>query len=220
MGPIEQKYANLGGQTGFLGAPTGPEAIAPDKLGAMRHYANGSIYWHPKTGAFEVHGLIRQKWSKLGWERSFLGYPTTDEEKTSDGAARYNQFQFGTIVWHPKLGTNETHGAIWQKWQRFGGVKSFLGLPTVDEQPTADNKGRCSHFQNGSIYYHPTTGVYEVHGAIRDKWASLGWERSFLGYPAADEQATADGKGRYSQFQGGRLQWTPEKGVVLIDQKA
>lgn len=28
---------------------------------------------------------------------------------------------------------------------------------------------------------------HEVHGAIRDKWASLGYERGLLGYPISDE---------------------------------
>jgi uncharacterized protein with LGFP repeats len=26
-----------------------------------------------------------------------------------------------------------------------------------------------------------------VHGAIRDKWAALGWERGVAGYPLTDE---------------------------------
>lgn len=38
----------------------------------MRYYAFGSIYWHPEVGAFEVHGAIRSRWAKLGWEKSFL----------------------------------------------------------------------------------------------------------------------------------------------------
>jgi uncharacterized protein with LGFP repeats len=219
MGPIEEKYAKAGGPTGALGVAADVETIAPDKLGAMRHYANGSIYWHPSTGAHIVKGAIRQKWAALGWQTGILGYPTTDEESTPDGIARYNQFQGGTIVWHPKLGTFETHGLIWQKWLKMGGVKGILGLPTSDENKTSDGIARCSHFQQGSVYYHPKFGTFEVHGLIRSHWATLGWEKSFLGYPLSDELPTPDGKGRYNQFQGGRLVWTPEKGVVLVDQK-
>jgi len=46
---------------------------------------------------------------------------------------------------------------------------------------TADDRGRCRDFEHGPIYWTPQTGAREVHGAIRDKWASMGWERSRLG---------------------------------------
>ena len=37
-----------------------------DGRGRARDYANGSIYWTPQTGAHEMHGDIRVKWSQLG----------------------------------------------------------------------------------------------------------------------------------------------------------
>src|SRR5688572_15140022 len=82
--PIDIKYAELGGETGLLGAPQTDELIAPDNTGHYRHYQNGSIYWSPDSGAWEVHGLIRDKWSEYGWELSFLGYPLSDELTTAD----------------------------------------------------------------------------------------------------------------------------------------
>ena len=154
MTAIDDKYTALGGPRGWLGSPAGPESTAPDGVGRFRHYTGGSIYWSPPTGAHEVHGAIRGLWSELGWERSFLGYPVTDESTTPDGVGRY------------------------------------------------------SHFQGGSIYWTPTTGAHEVHGAIRGLWSQLGWERSFLGYPLTNETATPDGSGRYNHFQGGSIYWT------------
>src|SRR5262249_294006 len=71
-------------------------------------------------------------------------------------------------------------------------------------------------FQGGSVYWTPQTGAHEVHGAIRDKWASLGWERSSLGYPVSDETAAADGVGRYSLFQGGAVYWTVQTGAHAV----
>src|SRR5262249_60468077 len=64
-----------------------------------RPYAGGSIYWHPQAGAHEVHGLIRQFWSTLGWEKSYLGYPMTDEIGMFDGAGRLSKFQGGELIW-------------------------------------------------------------------------------------------------------------------------
>jgi len=94
---ISDKYNSLG--TGFLGAPTGPETSTPDSVGRFQHYQFGSIYWTPQTGAHEVHGAIRDKWATLGWERSFLGYPTTDEFQTPDLIWENNRFQHGSILW-------------------------------------------------------------------------------------------------------------------------
>jgi len=157
----------------------------------------------------EVHGDIRAKWTQLGAERSFLGYPLTDETVTPDGIGRYNHFQGGSIYWTPKTGAYEVHGDIRAKWAQLGWERSFLGYPLTDETVTPDGIGRYNHFQGGSIYWTPKTGAHEVHGDIRAKWAQLGWERSYLGYPISDELVTADGKGRYSIFQGGSLYWTP-----------
>src|SRR5262249_19125765 len=153
---IDVKYAQLGGAAGFLGAPVTVEMLAPDRIGHYRHYQRGSIYWHPAIGAHEVHGLIRDKWARVGWERSVLYYPLTDELPTPDGVGRFN------------------------------------------------------HFQGGSIYWTPSTGAQIVRGYIRDKWASLGWERGFLGYPVTDESGTPDGIGRYNHFQGGSIYWSPQ----------
>lgn len=163
--PLAAKYNDLGGATGILGPPvdgqpgTGERVLQAPWSGRFVRFQNGSVYWSPTTGAHEVHGLIRDKWSSLGWERSVLGFPTTDE------------------------------------------------------MPTPDNVGRFNHFQGGSIYWTPQTGAHEVHGAIKEKWAKMGWERSYLGYPTSDEMDTPDGRGKRSTFQGGYIDWYLLKGA-------
>jgi hypothetical protein len=97
--PISDKYSQLGGAGGFLGSPTIAESTTPDGVGKFRHYQHGSIYFHPLTGAHEVHGLIRQRWSQLGWELSYLGYPMTDEIDLVDGTGRVTKFQGGELIW-------------------------------------------------------------------------------------------------------------------------
>ena len=97
--PISSKYAALGGQGGFLGAPTIPETTAPDGVGKFRHYQNGSIYWSPRTSAHEVHGLIRSQWAAAGWEKGYLGYPMSDEINTYDQEGQVSKFQGGELIW-------------------------------------------------------------------------------------------------------------------------
>lgn len=210
--PITLKYFSLGGASGFLGAPTTGILTCPDGIGRFQHYVNGSIYYTPATGAQEVHGAIRARWSGLGWERSFLGYPITDETTTPDGVGRYNHFQGGSIYWTPSTGAFEVHGAIRAKYAALGWERSFLGYPITNETTTPDGFGRFNHFQGGSIYWSPNTGAFEVHGAIRAFWAGLGWERSSFGYPVSDELSVFGGTGRISHFQRGSIFWSSTAG--------
>ena len=219
-GDIWSKYFSLGAEKSFLGYPITDEITTPDKIGRYNHFQGGSIYWTPKTGAYEVHGVIQDKWKSLGWEKSFLGYPITDEITTPDKIGRYNHFQGGSIYWTPKTGAYEVHGAIQDKWKSLGWEKSFLGYPITDEITTPDKIGRYNHFQGGSIYWTPKTGAHEIHGAILDLWKSLGWEKSNLCYPITDELNLSDGKGKYSRFQGGEIHWYPDTGAYQASPKA
>jgi uncharacterized protein with LGFP repeats len=185
MSAIDDKYASLGGAAGFLGAAQTPELTTPNGLGSYRHYAGGSIYWkHVFPFAFEVHGLIRDKWASLTWENSFLGFPTSDETPVAGGRGRANTFEGGTISWTPNTGAHEVHGAINARWVALG-REGGLGFPLTDELVTPDTRGRYNHFENGSIYWAPTTGAHEVTGSIKADWAQAGWERSPVGYPVA-----------------------------------
>jgi len=209
MSEIDKKHAELGGEKGFLGKPETEERVAPDQVGKFRHFQGGSIYWTPQTGAHEVHGLIRNKWAQLGWERSFLGYPKTDESPSPVGNGKYNQFQGGTILWFPpSKEAFEVHGAIRSKWGQLG-WEGFLGFPVTDELTTPDGIGRFNHFQNGSIYWKPSISAHEVHGLIRKYWAAHGWETNpELGYPISDELPTSQaGKNRYGDFENGVVFW-------------
>jgi CubicO group peptidase (beta-lactamase class C family) len=109
MKAIDDKHAQLGGTTGFLGQPTSAHSTCPDLTGRFRHYAGGSIYWHPDTGAHEVHGAILDRWKSLGWELSWLGYPTTDEGPLGNDG-RVSHFQNGVIEWRPTAGVVDKEG--------------------------------------------------------------------------------------------------------------
>ena len=204
---IDQKYEEV---KGILGNPTSAETTCPDGIGRFRHYQYGSIYKaSPVTEPYEIHGSNRDKWAKLGWETGFLGYPTTDETTTPDGIGKFNHFQGGSIYWTPQLGAFEIHGTIRDKWAKLGWETGFLGYPTTDEITTPDGIGKFNHFQGGSIYWTPQLGAFEIHGTIRDKWAKLGWETGFLGYPTTDECNSSAQDGKYQHFQGGTMYWFP-----------
>lgn len=182
MTAISDKYAQLGGATGFLGAQVTAE-IAAANGGLKQEFRNGTIYWHSRTGAFEVHGAIHARWLTLGGEGSAFGYPTSDETTAHDGVGKFNNFENASVFWHPSTGAFEVHGLIRERWRAMGAEMSMLGYPMSDESTTPDGLGRYNHFQNGSIYWTRATGAHEIYGLVRTRWAELRWERGLLGYP-------------------------------------
>ena len=62
LGAIADKYNQLGGANGLLGPVTTNEQPAPFG-GRFNEFAHGVIYWHPNTGAHEVHGAILALWT-------------------------------------------------------------------------------------------------------------------------------------------------------------
>jgi hypothetical protein len=215
LSAIDKKWNALGGANGFLGNPTSPETSSPDGVGRYRHYQGGSIYWTRQTGAHEVHGAIRERWNRLGAERSFLGYPLTDETLASDRNGRFSHFQGGSVYWTPNTGAHEVHGAIREKWQQFGGEQGYLGYPVIDETVPPDLIGRFSHFQGGSVYWTLKTGAWAVHSRVREAWAAQGWELGSLGYPVSDTTGVG-GAAMSNLFQGGRVDWREGEGGQVV----
>ena len=159
---VAQKYQNYSSADGLLGSPNAAETVAPDGIGHFRQYQGGSIYWTPSTCAFEIHGSILGKWASLGFERSFLGYPLTDETVTPDGLGRYNHFQGGSVYWTPLTGAQSVNGLIRNQWASMGWELSTLGYPISDETDEVDGSGRFSLFEHGSIHWNRATNAVTV----------------------------------------------------------
>lgn len=178
-------------------------------------HAVADLYRTP-AGTYEVKGAILGEYRALGGPSGRLGYPLSNELTTpirTEG--RYSVFQHGSIYWTPSTGAHEVRGAIRHTWAWLGWENSAIGFPVTRELPTPDARGRFNYFERGSIYWTPTTGAHEVRGAILDKWASLGWELSPLGYPITSELGTPIKPGRYNHFERGSIYWSPETGSAV-----
>ena len=160
-GAIAEKWKQLRAESGPLGAPKSDEL---DAAGGGRHndFQYGFIYWHPKTGAHAVYGLIGEKWNQMGRERGF-GYPLTDEQPANAGG-RFNDFTDGRSIYsHPRFGTHAIYGAIRDKWVSMGRELSKLGYPTSDEYSDkysgeAESYRRVD-FECGFIKWSPRSGA-------------------------------------------------------------
>jgi glucose/arabinose dehydrogenase len=215
--PVEQRYDEEPELREVLGPPTGPVVI--DGGTYYRDHARGRLYWSARTGTHEVHGPIAEKYVELGGHERF-GPPTTDQTVTPDGEGRFNHFlgtpytRTASIYWTPETGAHAIWGEVRKRWAAMGWERGRLGYPTTDELRTPDGIGRYNHFsKGGSVYWTPRTGAHAVYGAIRRRWAELGWERSYLGYPVTSEYAVEGG--RRSDFQGGSLVWRAADDTVV-----
>jgi hypothetical protein len=212
--PIADYYAANSAVRAVVGNPVGTEYSVGGGTG--QNYTAGRIYWSPATGPHEVHGAILARYLTVGGPTGPLGFPTTDETRTPDGIGRYNHFaNRASIYWTPSTGAHEVHGAIRVTWAATGWEQGPLGYPTTDETATPDGIGRYNHFSKAaSIYWTPSTGANAVYGAIRASWASLGWERSRLGYPTTSEYGVSGG--RRNDFQHGSITWTASTGTIQV----
>jgi glucose/arabinose dehydrogenase len=222
--PIDQRYATDLPIHALLGSPTSVEQ--GDSTMRWREYTGGRLYWTPAAGVHEAHGDILRSYLLAGGQVTY-GAPVTDETPTSDGNGRFNDFQNGSFYWYPGLGASGLSGDVLAKYRALGAERSILNYPVANQGTTADG-GTYAHFKGGVVYWNPGArrteyiqggsiyssgaGTFEVHGLIRQRWAGLGWERSYLGYPASDEFAIPGG--RRTNFQHGWIEVDNATGKV------
>lgn len=208
---IDARYAALGGAAAAIGVATGPTVDLAGGLagGRYRPYGHGVIMWSAATGAHEVRGGILAKYWPV---RDTYGFPTSDELAVTGGRA--STFQRGNEYWSAATGAWFVKGGNLATYLAMGGPAGY-GLPLGNEAITGDRRGTFQHFSPGtrSIFYLSGIGAHEVHGGIRQKWASLGWERSRLGYPTSNEFAIPGG--RRSSFQFGYITYDSRSGAIL-----
>lgn len=75
----------------------------------------------------------------------------------SNGGAIYLNPAFTHPAW--------VYGSIGERYNALGGAASWLGFPTADEAPFAD-EGRVSTFQHGEIYWWPDVGAVELNEVV------------------------------------------------------
>ena len=163
-GQIEVTYFALGGPTPYekWGATLTDEL--PDRRGGkFQNFAKSSIYWHPNAdrgNAHQIGGAIYSKWGELGWETSSLGYPVSDERRTTVASVpglnwgqkvtgAWNDFQGGKIMWTAQHGAHPVWGEIQKIFDAAGGVNKY-GWPVGDERRTSDGRF-VQDFQKGAI---------------------------------------------------------------------
>ena len=206
-------WGRYGWERGPVGYPVGDTVCGLLRGGCFQQFQGANIHWSPASGARATRGAIGRAWGAQGWERGFLGYPTSDEICGLPDRGCFQLFQGGSIYWSPASGARPVRGAIRSAWGASGWEAGRLRYPVSGEICGLPGGGCFQQFQGGAMYWSPGSGArFVLPGRIYDAWARQGWERGPLGYPLTNQgSARGDGKQR---FQGGTLSQNPRTGRV------
>jgi uncharacterized protein with LGFP repeats len=205
-GAIGVLYTENMAENGPLGFPTSKETCGLTRGGCKQLFEGGAIIWNPATGAKLSGGAIRGEWGGLGYESGSLGYPITNEVCGRPASGCQQEFQGGTIYWSPGTGAHAVGGGIKARFDQQGGLAAYLAYPLTGEVCNQPGGGCYQWFQGGVVFWSPATGAQPVRGALKGKYESMNWHRSYLGYPSAPE--SCEKSECVQSFQGGYLTWT------------
>ncbi len=185
------------------------------KGGVAQDFRGGRVFFSPESGAHVVAGMIGGGYQAAGGPDGVLGLPTGGERDLGDGRGRVQSFQHGALYWTPQTGAQVVRGAILEEWGKQGHERGPAGYPIGPEVQTPNKPGAVQAFEGGPFYYSPNTGVFRVQGLVLGKYAQMGYESSWLGFPAAEEAPLKD-LGRFSRFEGGSIYWSPLSGAWAV----
>ncbi|NYJ06585.1 hypothetical protein [Petropleomorpha daqingensis] len=94
------------------------------------------------------------------------------------------------------------------------GGAAFLGAPVGARRTIG--AGQVQDYVLGSIYWTQATGAHEVYGAIKARYDVVGGPGSYLGFPTTGETGTADGVGRFNDFERGSIYYTLGTGAHVV----
>jgi len=164
MSPIDLRYQSdtyHQSLAGLLGDPLHEERSCKDGVGRFRTYERGSIHWHPRAGAYETHGAIRDYWAKLGWEQSPLGYPLSDEEALSKSDLNSMRSPSGLnfLTFFDEMERGHYTDSEYQNLQR-----------QIKPQDFDPSYARISRFQGGAIVYVFARGQFHLLSRWYDRY--------------------------------------------------
>ncbi|WP_246626326.1 LGFP repeat-containing protein [Modestobacter italicus] len=214
-GAIMTKYQSMGGESGALGPATTSFYCGLVGGGCWQAFQAGRIYWSPATGANAVMGEQGERFLQLGSENGLLGYPVSDNVCGLPQGGCYQQFQNATLYGTPATGTRIVRGDIRAAFRAQGSEWGPLGYPTTDEVYGLPGDGVYQQFQNGRVYWSPSTGAHPVVGDQLARHEAQGGPAG-LGYPSSDLTCGLIQSGCYQVFTGGNIYTTPTSGTFAV----
>ena len=116
------------------------------------------------------------------------------------------------------FGSTQSPGgdAILTAYAARGGASGPLGPWTTWVYCGLVGGGCFQAFQNGHLYWSPTTGVAAISEPMWSPWEAQRWETGPLGYPTGDMFCGLKDSGCGQTFQGGHIYTSPATGSHAI----
>ena len=212
-GDINSYYGSTGYQNGYLGFPTSDEITIAGK-GAYQRFQYGQLYWTSSTKAWAIkYGAMFNRFAQLGYQNSYLGFPTSGEQSTGQGV--YQSFQGGRLYWRSdsRATAMDMTNEISTAYETAGGSKAYLGMPNRSTICGLKDGGCWMNFDGGKIYWSEGTGAFEIrYGAVNNEYSKYKYENGALGYPISREIPTGEqcngALNKKQEFQNGVINWS------------
>ncbi|MFE4464973.1 LGFP repeat-containing protein [Oerskovia sp. NPDC056781] len=144
-GLAEMYFRSLGGPTGTLGWPAGPERGVAG--GIVQPYTKGTMYISGSTGFNYSSGWMGDVYRDRGGPAGSLGFPTSSPRV--EAGAIVQSFQTGTIYIAGTTGIQTVPTVVQAAFVANGGPAGRLGFPVAAAVVSAS--GTSQRFQNGTI---------------------------------------------------------------------
>lgn len=168
--------------------------------------------WYGMACQDETKTLIDTKYEQF---RNVVGEPKNPHNGWNGGCIR--DYEKGKIM--AKDGATHAiviHGGIYELYSKHR--NEWLGWPHFDQRATADGRGNYVEFDEGTIFYRPDLGAFEVRWDILDMYNRMGNVKSWLGYPTSGYgphpylEDTV-----FGEFEHGAIYWNIRVGVKATD---
>lgn len=143
----------------------------------------------------------------------WLGKKLTAEVELSiaDGRGKFAEYENGHIYWTAETGARPIPKHLFETYAELMWETGPLGYPINFHTVLPD--GDVQAFERGVLYRKYGEPGFFVTGAIADRWARAGFEKSEFGWPTSNE--TDFEGGRVQEFEHGRIVWSPDGTVAL-----
>jgi hypothetical protein len=124
---------------------------------------------------------------------------------TGDSCSSYGNRNFYQMYvdWFGSTRGLDSPGEIGIAYQSLGGASGKAGHITSTQACGLTGSGCSQNFQNGVIYWSPTTGANFVSGPMLNVWTRHNREAGWLGYPFARESCRLANDGCSQRFTNG-----------------
>lgn len=214
VNPIFAKHEATGGIYGPLGTPAGNQRRSGDNRSTYQNFTTGRIYVRAGQPTVALQSPYFEWHEATGGVYGPYGYPSSDLQNVGDGRGKTQRFEKGWMWWSPTTGVNALSGATLLKYVADGATRGNCGYPTSSTKAVGDGVGTMAEFEYASIWYHPSLGVFRVHGAVHDWYRANGGATGPMGYPISDLDPRGTSGGRFQRFQNGRIEYLADGSVV------